>query len=240
MSKNIAIIGTSGALGRAFTRFFSKNYPESTIHAFSRKLSEDLGGNVINEVIDYHNEASISEAATRCSKMGPIDRVIIATGILHQGEDLLPEKSLRALSANNFQKLFEVNTIVPAMIAKHFLPQLNRQTQSIFAVLSARAGSIADNQMGGWYAYRASKAALNMILKNAAIEIGRRNRKAILVGLYPGTVDSFLSKPFQRNVPAEKLFTPEFSVNQMMSLMQKMSPDDSGKFFEWDGEEVAP
>ena len=240
MSKNIVVIGSSGALGKAFTNQFSKNHPEATIHAFSRQLSQDFGENVINKVIDYHDEASIAEAATHCSKMGSIDRVIVATGILHQGEDLLPEKSLRALSANNFQKLFEVNTIVPAMIAKHFLPQLNRQTQSIFAVLSARAGSIADNQMGGWYAYRASKAALNMILKNAAIEIGRRNHKSILVGLYPGTVDSFLSKPFQRNVPAEKLFAPEFSVNQMISLMQKMSPEDSGKFFDWDGQEVAP
>lgn len=240
MIKNIAIIGSSGALGGAFTKQLSRNYPEATIHAFSRKLIDHSELNITPKVIDYHNEASISSAATHCSQIGSIDMVIVATGILHQGENLLPEKSLRALSASNFETLFAVNTIVPAMVAKHFLPLLNRKNKAVFAVLSARAGSIADNQMGGWYAYRASKAALNMVLKNAAIETGRRNRNAILVGLYPGTVDSALSKPFQRNIPAGKLFTPEFSVNQMLSLIQKMSPDDSGKFFDWDGQEVAP
>ena len=112
--------------------------------------------------------------------------------------------------------------------------------RAVFAAVSARAGSNSDNVMGGWYAYRAAKAALNMTLKNASIEIGRRYKHAVVVGLYPGTVDSDLSKPFQRGVPEGKLFTPEFSVEMMLGVVDDLTPEHSGKCFDWDGEEVDP
>ena len=163
----------------------------------------------------------------------------MANGILHD-EGLTPEKSLRDLSAEKFQRIFEVNTVTPALIAKHFLPKLNREQTSIFAALSARVGSISDNQLGGWYAYRASKAALNMIIKNAAIEIGRRNKQAIIVGLHPGTVDSNLSKPFQGNVADGKLFTPEYSAEKLLDVLENLSPEQTGKCFAWDGQEILP
>jgi NAD(P)-dependent dehydrogenase (short-subunit alcohol dehydrogenase family) len=165
--------------------------------------------------------------------------VIVATGLLHDGE-LVPEKSLRDLSAEKFLRLFEVNTILPALVGKYFLPKLNRENKSIFAALSARVGSISDNQLGGWYAYRASKAALNMIIKNAAIEIGRQNKQAVIVGLHPGTVDSRLSKPFQSNVADGQLFTPAFSAQKLLEVLETLTQEKSGKCFAWDGQEITP
>lgn len=239
MVNNITIIGSSGAIGSAFTQQLAKLHPDATIHAFSRNEPEELADHIIHYTIDYNSEACIEESASLASKESPLDMVIVATGILHNVE-LMPEKSLRELSAEKFKILFEANTILPALIAKHFLSKLNRDNRSIFAVLSARVGSISDNRLGGWYSYRASKAALNMIIKNLAIEIGRRNRQAIIVGLHPGTVDSNLSKPFQGNVPDENLFTPDFSAKKLLEVLENLTTESSGKCFAWDGKEVKP
>ena len=239
MVNNISILGGSGAIGSSFTLQLSFSYPNATINVFSRQLPEKMLPNVIYNIINYQDETSIEESALVASKDKPIDMVIIATGILHEGK-LMPEKSLKDLSAEKLQRLFEVNTIVPLLIAKHFLPKLSRETRSIFATLSARVGSISDNQLGGWYSYRASKAALNMIIKNIAIEISRFNKKAIIVGLHPGTVDSNLSKPFQRNVPYGKLFTPEYSTQKLLEVLTSLTSKQSGKCFAWDGKEIFP
>jgi NAD(P)-dependent dehydrogenase (short-subunit alcohol dehydrogenase family) len=239
MIKNIAIIGSSGALGNAFTQQLSASYPNAKIHIFSRNPPKISEPNVVFNSINYQDEDSIESAASLASREAPLDMVIVATGILHNGA-LMPEKSLRDLSAHKFQNLFEANTIFPALVAQHFLPKLNKSNRSVFAALSARVGSISDNKLGGWYAYRASKAALNMILKNAAIEIRRSNKKAIVAGLHPGTVDSNLSKPFQGNVPDGKLFTSEYSVRQLLHVLDNLETQQSGKCFAWDGNEVAP
>lgn len=237
--KNIAIIGSSGALGSEFTRQLSMLHPNATIHAFSRHGAKAFATNVLHHLIDYSDEESIAAAASIASKETAIDMVVVATGILHDG-DIRPEKSLRELSAKKFHHLFEANTILPALIAKHFIPGLNQENRSIFAVMTARVGSISDNHLGGWYAYRASKAALNMIIKNTAIEIGRRNKQAIIVGLHPGTVDSSLSKPFQVNIPDGKLFTPDFSVKKLLEVLEKLIPEHTGQCFDWDGKEIKP
>jgi NAD(P)-dependent dehydrogenase (short-subunit alcohol dehydrogenase family) len=228
--QNIAVLGASGAIGGAFKELLSKKYPDASLFAFSRS-----GENKI----DYQDEKSIADAVETATKEKPLDLVIVANGILHDGK-LIPEKSLKDLSAENFNRVFEVNTITPALIAKYFLPKLNKQQESIFAVLSARVGSISDNQLGGWYAYRASKSALNMIIKSASIEVARSNKNAILVGLHPGTVDSNLSKPFQHNVPEEKLFKPEYSAEKLLEVLCKLTPKHTGKCFAWDFEEIAP
>ena len=165
MLKNIVIIGSAGALGNALTTQVSLSNPDAVVHAFSRKESLAKIKNISTHVIDYGSEISIESAALLASEDGPIDLLIIATGILHDGE-FTPEKSLKELSAEKLQYFFTANTILPAIVAKHFTPHLNKTEQSIFAVLSARAGSISDNGMGGWYSYRASKAALNMIIKS--------------------------------------------------------------------------
>lgn len=228
--KNIAIIGASGAIGSAFTQLLSEKYPDAALYAFSRTGEYR---------IDYTSEESIAAAADMASKDKPLDIVIVAIGILHDG-DIMPEKSLKELSAEKFHRIFEVNTVASCLIAKYFLPKLNRDRPSRFAALSARVGSISDNRLGGWYAYRASKAALNMVIKSAAIEIGRRNKQAIIVGLHPGTVDSALSKPFQGNVPDGKLFTPEYSTQKLLDVLESLTPEHSGKCFAWDGEEILP
>lgn len=239
MYNNIAVIGSSGAIGSAFIKILSKIYPNSIIHAFSRKKYAADNSNVRSYVIDYSQEESIEHAANVASESMPLDLIIVATGILHD-DSMMPEKSLKELSAEKFHHLFEVNTVIPALIAKYFLPKINRNRRSVFAVLSARVGSISDNRLGGWYAYRASKAALNMVIKNAAIEVTRTNDKAIIVGLHPGTVDSDLSRPFQGSVPEGKLFSPEDSAERLINAIGSLSSNQSGKCFAWDGNEVMP
>lgn len=228
--KNIVIIGSSGEIGKAFVDALSRQCPNATLYPFSR-----TGG----YHIDYTSEDSIAEAAKIASNAGPIDLLIITNGMLHSKE-IMPEKSIKELSRDKFQQLFEVNTIVPSLIAKHFLPHLNRNNISIFAALSARVGSITENELGGWYAYRASKAALNMIIKNAAIEIRRLNKNAIVVGLHPGTVDTNLSRPFHKNVPLDQLLKPHESVSKLLEVLGSLTPSQSGKFFSWDGKEILP
>lgn len=239
MTNTIAVIGSSGALGLAFVDKLSAAYPKATMYAFSRHKPAAALAGVTYHTIDYEHEASIAEAASIATQQGPLDGVVVTTGILHEG-DILPEKSLQELSAEKFRRLFDINTILPALIVKHFAPSLNKEQPSFLAVLSARVGSISDNKMGGWYAYRASKAALNMVIKTAAIEIARSHKKAVVVGLHPGTVNSKLSKPFQSNVPNDKLFTPEFSAAKLLEVIQQLTPAHSGKCFAWDGTEIKP
>lgn len=233
------VLGAAGAIGQALTQQLVSQLPDTRVQAFSRSKPRQTIINCEYHSIDYASEASIAQAAALASEHGPVDLVIVTVGLLHD-ENLKPEKSLRDLSADKFQRLFEVNTVVPALLAKHFLPTLNKNSPSVFAALSARVGSVSDNRLGGWYAYRASKAALNMVLKNAAIEIGRRNKLATVVGLHPGTVDSGLSKPFQGNVPEHKLFTPEYSAQKLLNVILRLTPEQSGRCFAWDGQEVEP
>ncbi|MEP3245979.1 MAG: SDR family NAD(P)-dependent oxidoreductase [Sneathiella sp.] len=239
MVKNIAIIGSSGAIGCAFVNQAAMRYEGATIHACSRQMPKRPVENVQYYQIDYSDEKCLEDTVSIVTQSAPLDMVIVATGLLHK-KALTPEKSLKDLSAEKFHALFEANTIVPALAAKHFLPRLNRDTASFFAALSARVGSVSDNRLGGWYAYRSSKSALNMVIKNAAIEIGRRNKQATIVGLHPGTVDSSLSAPFQGNVPDGKLFTAEFSVQKMLDVLENLTPEQSGLCFAWDGSEVEP
>ena len=234
---NIAIIGASGALGQEFVRQLAANENTKTIFAFSRSKTKFNLSNVESHLIDIENENSIELAANLASKNSSLDVVIVASGLLHD-KNLNPEKSLRDLSQEKFHRLFSINAVAPAIIAKYFLPKLTKDTNSIFASLSARVSSISDNSLGGWYSYRASKAALNMILKNASIEIKRSNKNAIVVGLHPGTVDSNLSKPFQSSVAKDKLFTAEFSVQNLLKIMADLSPLDSGNLFDFNGKKI--
>ena len=184
--------------------------------------------------IDVTDERSVALAA---ADVGPLDLLFVATGLLHDG-DVQPEKSLAALDPDAMMRLYQVNAIGPALVAKHFLPHLARGRKAVFAALSARVGSIGDNRLGGWHSYRASKAALNMLIRNIAIELGRRNKTAIAVGLHPGTVDTALSAPFQKNVPKGGLFTPERSAEALLSVIDGLKVEDSGGLFAWDGQRI--
>lgn len=165
--------------------------------------------------------------------------VIVATGLLHQG-DRLPEKSYRELDPDWLAANLRVNAIGPALIAKHILPIMPKQGRSVFAILSARIGSISDNRLGGWYGYRMAKAAANQLVRTLSIEDKRRNDRSIIVGLHPGTVDTALSKPFQANVRPGTLFTPDRAASQLLDVIDGLKAPDTGRLFDFEGKEIAP
>lgn len=232
------VIGATGGIGLALIDTLDASDQVSQIYALSRSGQSHPSAKVANLTFDFTDEKKIEAAAEALRETGPFDLCIVATGLL-QGEGISPEKNMRAMSLEAFQKSFMVNTFGPAVSAKHFLPLMCRDRKAVFAALSARVGSISDNRMGGWYSYRASKAALNMVLKTLSIEFGRRFKESIIIGLHPGTVDTQLSKPFQRNVPDGKLFTPEYSASKLLAVIDQVSPSDSGLLFAWDGEQIS-
>ena len=236
--KNIVVIGSSGAIGKAFVESYIKDTDVENIFSFSRSDLPIKDSKLHSFFIDIEDEQSIANAASKIDKSS-IDEIIVASGILHN-EDFGPEKSIRDLNADNLIKVLKVNTVGPAIIGKYFIPLLNKKDKSILAFLSARVGSISDNKTGGWYAYRSSKTALNQIIKNFSIELRRTNPNAIIFGLQPGTVDSNLSEPFKRNVKEGNLFTPDYSVSMLKKIINEASPRNSGSLIAWDGEEIKP
>ncbi len=233
-SPRIAVISASGDIGRAFVESLASDCPAATIHGLSRSPQQS-GGDVQHHFIDITEEESIRAAAETTSRDGPLDLVIVASGILHRGTELQPEKSMSALDAKALCEVFRINAVGPALVAKHFLPLLRMGHKTVFAALSARVGSISDNHLGGWASYRASKAALNMLLKTLAIEHARRWPDSVVVALHPGTVDTALSKPFSSRVPTERLFEPSQSARHLLGVIDDLTPSATGGFFAWDG-----
>lgn len=225
------VVGSSGGIGAALAAALAGQ--SGQVLALSRSAP------AVADRIDLEDEASIAAAARRAGESGPVDLVVVASGLLH-ADGLVPERRWNDLSADRLARLFAVNAIGPALVAKHFLPLLPRQGRAVFAALSARVGSIGDNRLGGWYGYRASKAALNMLVRTLAIELGRTRPDAVCVGLHPGTVDTALSAPFQRSVRGEKLFTPGFAAERLLAVLAGLRPADSGGCFAWDGAPVPP
>lgn len=183
---------------------------------------------------DLLDEASIEATASSvAARNGPMRLFIDATGFLHN-EAFMPEKSLRQITAAHMAHAFAVNAIGPALLMKHFLPLLPAQGKSVFATLSAKVGSIGDNKLGGWYSYRASKAALNQLLHTAAIETARRRREAVCLALHPGTVESQLSAPFEKS--GLDIRSPQEAARDLMAVIGKADFADSGKFLDYRGE----
>lgn len=232
IKEKIVIIGSSGAIGEAFAQHYMQQ--NCDVLCLSRSKQPDSLSSLQHIDFDLENEDSISKAAEHAGSLGTYEKIILATGILH-AEESFPEKTFKQLNQNFFQKILNINTVGPALIAKHFLPLLRRDVISKFVFLSARVGSIGDNRLGGWHAYRSSKAALNMLIKNFAIEIQRTNPNARIFGMHPGTVDSKLSKPFQKNVSDNKLFHPTFAVQQMVKVIEGIEESDTGKVLAYDG-----
>ena len=231
------VIGASGGIGSALVSELERRPLYGRVLALSRQAVVAASPRVTTDFIDLLDETSIAAAAARARALGTVRLVIVATGLLHDG-DAQPERQWSALRSETLASLFAVNAIGPAIAAKHFLPMLPREGRAVFAAISARVGSIEDNRLGGWYSYRASKAALNMLLKTFAIELARRAPGAVCIGLHPGTVDTDLSKPFQANVAQGKLFTPAQSAEHLLRVIDRVSPADSGHVFAWDGSRV--
>jgi NAD(P)-dependent dehydrogenase (short-subunit alcohol dehydrogenase family) len=235
---NVVIVGSSGGIGSAFTVALAADERVGQVFALSRSPIETGTRPVTPLRINIADEVSVAGAAARCAENGPIDLVIVATGILHKGKDLQPEKRMQDLDAAVMEEVFRINTIGPAIVAKHFLPLMRRDRKSAFAAISARVGSIGDNRLGGWASYRASKAALNMLVRTLSIEHARSHPQSIVIALHPGTTDTALSKPFQRNVPRDKLFSPAFTAKKLLQVIDALSSADTGGFFAWDGKPV--
>ena len=236
--KSVAIIGSSGAIGRAFLDAYIADKEISNIYSISRTEVESNDKRIIHINIDVTDEVSVKAAASKIGE-NRLDKLIVATGILHT-ELFGPEKSIKDIKIENFVKIFSVNAFGPALIGKYFLPLMKKDKKSIAAFLSARVGSISENKLGGWYAYRASKSALNQIIKNFSIESKRTNPTGIIIGLQPGTVKSKLSEPFQKNVKKGKLLLPKDSVKSLIRVIESVMQNDSGKIFDWKGEEIGP
>ncbi|HEV7287562.1 SDR family NAD(P)-dependent oxidoreductase [Sphingomonas sp.] len=224
------VIGTSGGIGGAFADALDEEATYAKVWRFGRSLTGDAQ-------LDLTDEASIAAAAARVAAGPSPSLIFVATGILSEGERG-PEKALRDLDPDWLARVFAVNTIGPALVAKHFLPLMPRTGTPVFAALSARVGSISDNRLGGWHGYRASKAALNMLIRNFAIDAARRNDRSIVVGLHPGTVDTKLSAPFRGTVAPGKLFDAERAALQLLDVIEALKPGDTGKCFAWDGVKI--
>lgn len=232
------VFGASGGIGGAVVRALVYDPAVAQVYAGAR-TPLDASGKVTPFAFDLEDEASIASAADRVASDGPVHLVFVATGVLQQDETLRPEKSWNAQSPGAYARAFAINAIGPALIGKHFLGLLAKQDKSVFAALSARVGSISDNRLGGWHAYRASKAALNMIVRNFALELAVKNKRAIAVTLHPGTVDTGLSAPFQKGVAVGKLFTSEFAADCLLGVVDELTSAQSGKLIAWDGAEIS-
>ena len=235
-SEIAVVIGANGGIGRALVAALRLDARFGHVVGLSRRRPDDLiddAGQTWMKA-DILKAPSLLAAARRVTSLGTPTRVIVATGALH-GDNLHPEKSLRALSADALADVFRTNAIGPALVAQHFLPVMPRDRASVFAALSARVGSIADNRAGGWYSYRAAKAALNMIIRTAAIEHARSHPLGVCVAIHPGTVATSLSGPFTGRTPPARLFTPQIAARHILRVLDGLSPEASGGFYAWDG-----
>ncbi|MEO0983788.1 MAG: SDR family NAD(P)-dependent oxidoreductase [Pseudomonadota bacterium] len=231
------VFGASGGIGAALTQALAARADVRRVHAVSRTppaKSERIEPHAAN-ILDEDDLAGVAKAV---AWEGAPDLVIVAAGVLSDGDRLQPEKSYRHQSLDAFEAVFRLNTFAPALIAKHMLPIMPRKGRAVFAALSARVGSITDNGLGGWHAYRASKSALNMLIRNYAIEQARRNEDFIAAGLHPGTVDTDLSRPFQSGLPDGQVISPDRSAAALLGVIDGLAPADSGKLFDWRGDEI--
>ncbi|MDN3611945.1 SDR family oxidoreductase [Vibrio ostreicida] len=231
----ILIFGGNGGIGFAMCQILAKRHPDIELHATYRSCKPTTSPtNMTWHQVDVTNEPQIESLM---ATFDHLDCVINAIGLLHTAQSG-PEKDLRSFSADFFWKNMSTNTLPSLLIAKHCQAALKASTHPKFATVSARVGSISDNQLGGWYSYRASKAALNMLLKTLSIEWARTMPKACVLSLHPGTTDTPLSRPFQSNVPAGKLFKPDNVARDLLSLIEHAQPKDSGRFLSYDGRDL--
>ncbi|KAD6795570.1 hypothetical protein R6Q59_020529 [Mikania micrantha] len=196
--------------------------------------------------LDLTIESTIEESARAISeRYGYLNLLVNASGILSIPDVIHPETTLSKVEKSSLLLAYEVNAVGPILVTKHMWPLLKvgggtgtERDVAVVANISARVGSIGDNRLGGWHSYRASKAALNQLTKCVAVELARKKDPVICILLHPGTVDTDLSRPFQKNVPKDKLFTKEFSVQKLLSIIDSSKRHDNGKFIAWDGKEI--
>jgi len=233
MAQKAVIIG-AGGIGVALADKWQQS-GHYDVHVVSRDTSIDSSWQGWQS--DYSDESLAQISAGIAAAPGELSRLVITNGVL-QGDGFRPERALRQLSRTAMARVLEINTVLPMLALAAFESQLKNVSRPRVAVLSARVGSIGDNRLGGWYSYRASKSALNMMLQCAAIELHRVNRSLKLIAFHPGTTDTPLSKPFQRGVPADKLFTPKFVADQLSAILDTIETDGRLSYLDWAGEPI--
>ncbi|NVK23362.1 MAG: SDR family oxidoreductase [Gammaproteobacteria bacterium] len=236
------LLGANSEIAKAIASELVK-VDDNQLVIVGRQLSfykhQRFTGAKLFEVSNYQEE-SVQKVVNNIAQeegLPDITRVFCCHGILHS-EVIFPEKKLEDFSADAFSEILHANTTTPMLWLKYLFPLLPKDSLSTWVTFSARVGSISDNRLGGWYSYRASKAALNMLLKTAAVEIGRRNKQVKLISFHPGTTDTPLSKPFQANVPAGQLFTPQFVANQLLSILEHIQHDGQLSYIDWQGQKI--
>ncbi|MCY7312054.1 MAG: SDR family NAD(P)-dependent oxidoreductase [Pseudoxanthomonas sp.] len=244
---NVLVTGASSGIGLAVVRQLLANDRVAGVFALSRHaetspelaaLQADHGERLQLLSVDLTSNEALASVAGRINiHCDRLHLVFSAAGVLH-APGVTPEKSLTSLSRASLESVFALNAFAPVLLAQALAPLLRHDEPAVFASLSARVGSIGDNQLGGWYAYRASKAAQNQLLRTLAVEWRRTLRNACVLLLHPGTVDTPLSRPFQANVPESKLFTPERAARQLLDIVAQATPANSGCFVAWDGSTV--
>lgn len=232
-----AVFGASGGIGAAFTRVLA----DRGVKVWAGSRSGDVPRHhlVMPFAFDLMDETGIAAAAAHMAG-DPPELVLVASGVLTLDDGTPPEKTYKVMDAAAMANAFAINAIGPALIAKHVLPLMPRDRRFVFAVLSARVGSISDNRLGGWHSYRASKAALNMLVKNWAIELGRTHSQGAVVALHPGTVDTRLSAPFQQGLPPGQLKMRREAAQRLVDVVMQVEPGQSGELIGWDGAIIAP
>jgi NAD(P)-dependent dehydrogenase (short-subunit alcohol dehydrogenase family) len=243
MPKSTAIIiGASGGLGSALYKRWRQDHKVDHVIAISRQAvpdDENSRESSTHYIRCDYTEPSIVKACEKIRILtDSISRVCICNGILHN-EHVWPEKRIEDVNLQHLQEVFTINSIVPMLWLKALLTLVKGQSDCVISVFSARIGSIDDNRSGGWYSYRASKAALNMLLKTAAIEYARRAKNVKLIAFHPGTTDTALSKPFQHSVSPDSLFTTEFVAEHLVSIMNNQTVDGELSFIDWENEAIA-
>ena len=216
--KNALLIGSNGTIGHAINDQMQHRYAVQTVSQ--------------NDT-DY-SEASLGALAAKLKTHAPFSLIVCCIGTLHN-DVVSPEKRMADINEVALAEYFRINTILPALCLRYFSPLLDRQSASKMVFLSAMVGSIGDNKLGGWYGYRSSKAALNMMVKTASVEIRRSNKCASVVAVHPGTTQGPLSKPFSSGVSKDKYYTPEESAERILCLAEGLTPEQTGQFFNWDG-----
>ena len=229
MQPTALIVGAHSAIAQAFIAQWQARYDLVTV---SRQGMAPLSGVRHYQVADYTVESLSAVAETLQGKA--VERVVCCVGTLHDAQHF-PEKKLSQLEPEQLHHYFHVNTVIPALVLRCVVPVLQPTQQGVIAFLSAQIGSIGDNRLGGWYGYRASKAALNMLIKTASIELRRTHKQMAIVALHPGTTDSPLSEPFQPRIPSERLYTPATTAARLTRVLDGLNPSDSGQLLHWDG-----
>ncbi|CAM3774102.1 SDR family oxidoreductase [Parendozoicomonas haliclonae] len=233
--KEVLIIGGCGGIGSALVDSFLAPEEPCQVHAtWCHQRPTKQHERLKWYLADVTDEAAIEKLS---GQFEHLDYLINAVGVLHNGMGE-PEKNISQVKPEFFLMNLSFNAMPTLLLAKHFKKVLKPVKNSVFATISAKVGSIEDNRLGGWYSYRASKAALNMVLKNLSIEWQRELPECCVAALHPGTTDTALSKPFQARVPADKLFSPATSAHCLTTVLSKLTPKDSGRFWSWDGSQL--